>query len=170
MSALILPYKGILPKIHDSAFIAPNACITGDVEIGADSSIWFGVQMRGDVHEIRIGARTNIQDGCVLHGSQGISGCYVGSGVTVGHKAILHACRVEDNAFIGMGTILLDEAVVECGAMVAAGAVVTPKKRVPAGQLWGGNPARYMRDLTQEDLNFFPVSAENYVRLGRDYR
>lgn len=169
MSGFILPYKGILPKIHDSVFVAPNACIAGDVEIGEDSSIWFGVNMRGDVHEIRIGKRTNIQDGAVLHVTRGVSGCYVGDNVTVGHMALLHACRVEDNAFIGMGAIVLDEAVVESGAMVAAGALVPPKKRVPKGELWAGNPARKLRDLTQADLDFFPVSADNYVRLSKEY-
>jgi carbonic anhydrase/acetyltransferase-like protein (isoleucine patch superfamily) len=169
MSGLILPYKGILPRIHESAFIAPNACIAGDVAVGEDSNIWFGVNMRGDVHEIRIGKRTNIQDGCVLHVTRGVSGCYVGDGVTVGHMALLHACTIEDNAFIGMGAIVLDEAVVESGAMVAAGAVVTPRKRVPKGELWAGNPAKKMRDLTQADIDFFPVSADNYVRLSKEY-
>ena len=170
MTGLILPYKGILPKIHEDAWIAPNAAIAGDVEIGADSSIWFGVQMRGDVHEIRIGSRTNIQDGCVLHVTRNVSGCYVGDNVTVGHMALLHACTIESDSFIGMGAIVLDEAVVESGAMVAAGAMVTPGKRVPAGELWAGRPAKFMRKLTKEDLDFFPVSADNYVRLSKDYK
>jgi gamma-carbonic anhydrase len=169
MTGLILPYKGIMPKIHESVFVAPNACIAGDVEIGEDSSIWFGVQMRGDVHEIRIGKRTNIQDGTIIHVTRNVSGTYIGDGVTVGHMALLHACRIEDNAFIGMGAIVLDEAVIEGGAMVAAGAVVTPRKRVPKGELWAGNPARKLRDLTQADLDFFPVSADNYVRLSKEY-
>jgi len=169
MTGLILPYKGIVPKIHKSVFVAPNASIAGDVEIGEDSSVWFGVQMRGDVHEIRIGKRTNIQDGSVLHVTRNVSGCYIGDNVTVGHKALLHACVVESDAFIGMGAIILDEAVVESGAMVAAGALVAPKKRVPKGELWAGNPARKMRDLTQADIDFFPVSAENYVRLSKEY-
>ncbi len=170
MTGLILPYKGILPKIHEDAWIAPNASVAGDVEIGADSSIWFGVQMRGDVHEIRIGSRTNIQDGCVLHVTRNVSGCYVGDNVTVGHMALLHACTIESDSFIGMGAIVLDEAVVESGAMVAAGAMVTPGKRVPAGELWAGRPAKFMRKLTKEDLDFFPVSADNYVRLSKDYK
>lgn len=169
MTGLILPYNGTVPTIHESAFIAPNACIAGDVVIGADASIWFGVNMRGDVHEIRIGSRTNIQDGCVLHVTRGVSGCYVGNNVTVGHMALLHACTVEDDAFIGMGAIVLDEAVVESGAMVAAGALVPPRKRVPKGELWAGNPARKLRDLSQADIDFFPVSAENYVRLSKEY-
>lgn len=169
MSGLILPYKGILPTIHESVFVAPNASIAGDVVIGQESSVWFGVQMRGDVHEIRIGERTNIQDGTIIHVTRKVSGTYIGDGVTIGHKALLHACTIEDNAFIGMGAIILDEAVVESGAMVAAGAVVTPRKRVPKGELWAGNPARKMRDLTQADVDFFPVSADNYVRLSREY-
>ena len=165
----IIPYKGILPKIHDTVFIAHNACVAGDVEIGEDSSIWFGVQMRGDVDVIRIGKRTNIQDGTIIHVTRKVSGTYIGDGVTVGHAAILHACTIHDNAFIGMGAIVMDEVVVESGAMVAAGAVVTPRKRIPSGQLWGGNPAKYMRDLRQDELDFFPVSADNYVRLAKEY-
>lgn len=158
-----------MPTIHESAFIAPNASIAGDVVIGKESSIWFGVQMRGDVHEIRIGERTNIQDGSIIHVTRNVSGTYIGDRVTIGHKALLHACTIEDDAFVGMGAIILDEAVVESGAMVAAGAVVTPRKRVPKGELWAGNPARKMRDLTQADIDFFPVSADNYVRLSREY-
>lgn len=170
MSNFILPYKGILPKIHDTAWVAPNAVVAGDVEIGAESSVWFGVQMRGDVHEIRIGARTNIQDGTVIHVTRKVSGTYIGDGVTIGHMALLHACTIEDNAFVGMGAIVLDEAVIESGAMLAAGAMLTGGKRLPAGELWAGSPAKFMRKLTQADLDFFPVSADNYVRLSREYK
>lgn len=165
----ILPYKKILPKIAKDAWVADNAIVTGDIEIGAESNIWFGVTMRGDVHEIRIGKRTNIQDNSVVHVTRGVSGTYIGDEVTVGHGAIIHACTLKDQAFIGMGAIILDEAVVEEKAMVAAGAVVTPRKVIPTGQLWGGNPARYMRDLTEEEIAFFPKSADNYVRLSKDY-
>lgn len=169
MSNFILPYKGIFPKIHPDAWIAPNAVVAGDVEIGEDSSVWFGVQMRGDVHEIRIGKRTNIQDGTVIHVTRNLSGTYIGDGVTIGHMALLHACTVEDNAFVGMGAIILDEAVVESGAMLAAGAMLTGGKRIPSGELWAGRPAKFMRKLTQEDVDFFPVSADNYVRLSKEY-
>ena len=158
------------PKIHESAWIADNAVVAGDIEIGEDSSVWFGVQMRGDVHEIRIGARTNIQDNAVVHVTRNLSGTYIGDDVTVGHGAILHACRVEDKCLIGMGAIILDEAVIEAGAMVAAGALVPPKKIVKSGQLWGGNPAKYMRDLKAEEVEFLKISADNYVRLSRDYK
>lgn len=167
--ALILPYRGVMPTIDPTAFIADNAVIIGDVHIGAESNIWFGCILRGDVHEIRIGKRTNIQDGSVIHTTRNVSGTYIGDEVTVGHMSLLHACTVETNGFIGMGAIVLDEAVVEGGAMVAAGALVSPKKRVPKGQLWAGRPAKFMRDLTQEDLDFFPVSADNYVKLSREY-
>lgn len=166
----ILPYKNITPKIHDSVWIADNSVVAGDIEIGADSSVWFGVQMRGDVHEIRIGKRTNIQDNAVVHVTRNLSGTYIGDDVTVGHGAILHACRVEDESLIGMGAIILDQAVIEKRAMVAAGALVTPGKIVKSGQLWGGSPARYMRDLTQEELDFLKISANNYVELAKDYK
>ena len=165
----ILPYKNITPIIHDSVWVADNAVVAGDIEIGEDSSVWFGVQMRGDVHEIRIGARTNIQDNAVVHVTRNLSGTYIGDDVTIGHGAILHACRVEDKCLIGMGAIILDEAVIETGAMVAAGALVPPKKVVKSGQLWGGNPAKYMRDLKPEEVEFLKASADNYVRLAAEY-
>lgn len=166
---IILPYRGVMPTIDPSAFIADNAVVIGDVHIGAESNIWFGCILRGDVHEIRIGKRTNIQDGTVIHTTRNVSGTYIGDEVTVGHMSLLHACTIETNAFVGMGAIVLDEAVVEGGAMVAAGALVSPKKRVPKGQLWAGRPAKFMRDLTKDDLDFFPVSADNYVKLSREY-
>lgn len=165
----VLPYKNILPTLGRDVFVAPTASVIGDVVIGDESNIWFGVTIRGDVHEIRIGKRTNIQDGSVIHVTRHVSGTYIGDGVTVGHMALLHACTVGNNAFIGMGAIVLDEAVVEDGAMLAAGAMLTPGKRVPSGELWAGRPAKFMRKLTPEDLSFFPVSADNYVRLAKDY-
>lgn len=165
----VLPYKNILPTLGRDVFVAPTASVIGDVVIGDESNIWFGVTIRGDVHEIRIGKRTNIQDGSVIHVTRHVSGTYIGDGVTVGHMALLHACTVGNNAFIGMGAIVLDEAVVEDGAMLAAGAMLTPGKRVPSGELWAGRPAKFMRKLTPEDLAFFPISADNYVRLAKDY-
>jgi len=166
----VISYKNIYPAIHDSVWIADNSVVAGDIEVGKNSSVWFGVQMRGDVHEIRIGARTNIQDNAVVHVTRNVSGTYIGNDVTVGHGAILHACTVEDECLIGMGAIILDEAVIETGAMVAAGALVPPKKVVKSGQLWGGNPAKYMRDLKEEEVNFLKVSADNYVRLAEEYK
>ena len=170
MSGHILPYQGTLPTIDPSAFIAPTATVIGDTVIGAGTSVWFNCVIRGDVHEIRIGERTNIQDGTVIHVTGGKLGTYIGSGITIGHGAILHACTLEDNCFIGMGAVILDGAVVESGAMVAAGAVVTPGKRVKTGELWGGNPAKLLRQLSLSDTAFFPVSADNYVSLANRYR
>jgi carbonic anhydrase/acetyltransferase-like protein (isoleucine patch superfamily) len=170
MAALILPYRGLAPKIADEAFIAPNAVITGDVEIGADTGIWFGCVIRGDVNHIRIGARTNIQDGTIIHCSRDKFPCLIGDDITVGHGAILHACVLEDGCFVGMGATVMDGARVESGAMVAAGALVTPGKLVKKGELWAGNPAKPMRALTEAELAFFPVSAEHYVNLARDYK
>jgi carbonic anhydrase/acetyltransferase-like protein (isoleucine patch superfamily) len=170
MAALILPYRGLAPKIAEEAFIAPNAVITGDVEIGADTGIWFGCVIRGDVNHIRIGARTNIQDGTIIHCSRDKFPCLIGDDITVGHGAILHACVLEDGCFVGMGATVMDGARVESGAMVAAGALVTPGKLVKKGELWAGNPAKPMRALTEAELAFFPVSAEHYVNLARDYK
>ncbi len=167
---MLLPYRDILPTIDDSAWIAENAAVIGDVEIGEESNIWFGCTVRGDVNDIKIGKRTNIQDNSVIHVTRKLSGTYIGDEVTVGHGAILHACTIGNRAFIGMGACVMDEAVVEDGAMVAAGALVTPKKVVKSGQLWGGSPARYMRDLTDEEVTFLGVSADNYVRLAKEYK
>ncbi|WP_207479045.1 gamma carbonic anhydrase family protein [Arenibaculum pallidiluteum] len=158
-----------MPVVAPSVFLAPTSIVIGDVEIGADSGIWFGSVLRGDVNEIRIGARTNIQDGTIIHVASRGQGTYVGDDVTVGHAAVLHACTVESSAFIGMKACVMDDVVVETQAMVAAGALVTPGKRVPRGQLWAGSPARHLRDLTEEELAFFPVSAAHYVELARSY-
>lgn len=167
--ALILPYKGITPQIDPSAFVAANAAIVGDVTIGAESGIWFNCTLRGDVNKIIIGARSNIQDGTVIHESSFGLPCVIGDDVTVGHMALLHACTVGDGAFIGMKACVMDGAVVEAGAMVAAGALVAPGKRVPAGQLWAGSPARFMRDLTDKDREMMRWSAAHYVKLAKDY-
>lgn len=159
-----------MPKIAEDAYIAPGAVIIGDVEIGSQSGVWFGAVIRGDVNFIRIGERTNIQDGTVIHVTRKTGPTRIGSGVTIGHSVLLHACTIEDDAFIGMHSTVMDDAVVEENAMVAAGALVNPRKRVPTGQIWGGNPAQYLRDMKQAELDFIPVSADNYVRLAEEYR
>lgn len=170
MTGHILPYQGTLPTIAPDVYVAPNATVIGDVVIGAGTSIWFNCVIRGDVHEIRIGERTNVQDGTIIHVTAGGNGTYIGSDITIGHGAILHACTLGDGCFIGMGAIVLDGAVVEAGAMVAAGAVVTPGKRVKTGELWGGNPAKLLRELSEKDKGFFAVNAVNYVALSQRYK
>jgi carbonic anhydrase/acetyltransferase-like protein (isoleucine patch superfamily) len=166
---IILPYKGIYPKIAPDVFIAENAVITGDVTIGSGSSIWFGVVIRGDVMPIVIGERTNIQDNSVIHVTRKIGATHIGSNVTIGHAVMLHACTVEDNAFIGMRATMLDHSHVASGGMLAAGAILTPRKKVAANELWAGNPAQLMRMMRQDEIDFIPQSAENYVRLAQEY-
>jgi len=171
---LILPWKGIMPRIAADAFIAPNATVIGDVEIGSLSSIWFGVVIRGDVSRIRIGARTNIQDLAVVHvssqGGEGGTPAIIGDDALVGHSAIVHGCTVEDGAFIGMASTVLDGAVVEREAMVAAGALVGPRKRIPSRELWAGAPARFMRKLTDADIAGFRENCAQYAENGAIYR
>ncbi|TAL04337.1 MAG: gamma carbonic anhydrase family protein [Rhodospirillaceae bacterium] len=175
-SPLIIPWNGVWPRIAADAFIAPNATIIGDVEIGAQSSIWFNVVVRGDVSHIRIGARTNLQDNTVVHvtsagGKGGASvPTIIGNDVLVGHGAIIHACTIEDGSFIGLAATVLDGAVVESKGMVAAGAVVSPGKRVPSGELWAGTPAKFMRKLTDADFAHIKRGTSNYVEVGNLYR
>ncbi|TAL28362.1 MAG: gamma carbonic anhydrase family protein [Alphaproteobacteria bacterium] len=166
---ILMPFKNVLPRIGKNVFIAPNVPVIGDVEIGDDSSIWFNCVVRGDVNDIKIGKRTNIQDGTVIHVSNSLQGTYIGDEVTVGHMALLHACTIGDGAFVGMMACVMDGAVVEKGAMVAAGALVTPGKRVPSGQLWGGAPARFMRNMTEQEKKYLPWSADHYVNLAKEY-
>lgn len=168
--AIILPYRGVYPTIDPDAFIAPGAVVAGDVHIGPFSNVWFGCVIRGDVNSIRIGARTNIQDGTVIHVTRDTGPTVIGSGITIGHRALLHACRLEDACFIGMGAVLLDFSVVECGGFLAAGALLTPHKRVPGGQMWAGNPARYFRALKPEEVEYIPRSAQHYIDLSMDYK
>jgi carbonic anhydrase/acetyltransferase-like protein (isoleucine patch superfamily) len=174
-SPLILSYrgeyspKGVSPTISPQAFIAPGAAVIGDVHIGAESGVWFGCVVRGDVNTVRIGNRTNIQDGTIIHVTRKNGPTSIGSNVTIGHCALLHACTLEDACFIGMRATLMDGVVVESGAWVGAGALVTPGKRVLKGQVWMGSPAKYVRDLTPEEQAFIPVSAEYYVRHAAEY-
>lgn len=158
-----------MPKIHSAAFIAPGAVVIGDVEIGAETNVWFGCVIRGDVNTIRIGARTNIQDGTVVHVTRKTGPTVIGSGITIGHSALLHACTLEDNCFVGMRATVMDGAVVESGAMLAAGALVTPGKRIPTGQLWAGSPAKYFRAMTEEEKAYISISAKHYVELAKEY-
>ena len=176
----IFSYRGIMPRIDKSSFIAHNAVITGDVKIAKNSGVWYGCVLRGDVTKIEIGENTNIQDNCVLHGTRpnhaqnktGSEGApvIVGNSVTIGHSAIIHACIIEDNAFVGMGSIIMDLARIEQYGMLAAGAVLTPKKIVKSGEIWAGNPAKFFRQMTQIEKDYIKVSAQNYIELANEYR
>lgn len=176
----LISYRNILPKIDDTAFIAKDAIISGDVIIGKNSGIWFGCVIRGDVTKITIGDFTNIQDKTILHGTRanhaqnktGSDGAPVSIGnyVTIGHNAIIHACTIENYCFIGMGSIIMDLAIVKEFGMLAAGAVLTPGKIVGSGEIWAGNPAKFFRKMTQSEIDYIKISAENYVELAMDYK
>ena len=165
----LLPYKNKLPKVDPSAFIAQNAILIGDVEIATNVGIWYGCVIRGDVNDIKIGEGTNIQDLSMIHCAERGQGTYLGRGITVGHSAVLHACTVEDNAFIGIQACVMDDCIVETGAMVAAGALVTPGKIVKANEVWAGSPAKKLRDINQKDLDFFDINRQRYQRLAYEY-
>jgi carbonic anhydrase/acetyltransferase-like protein (isoleucine patch superfamily) len=166
---LVRGFRGKRPRIDPSAFVADNATIIGDVEIGARSSIWFGAVLRGDVFHIRVGEDTSIQDNSVLHVTHGRYATLVGSRVTVGHGVTLHGCTVGNSCIIGMGAILLDQAEVGDQCIVGAGALVTSGTRIPPGHLAVGSPARVKRELTDEELAWLDASAAHYVQLARDY-
>lgn len=171
----LIPFNGILPKVHDTAFIAPGCQIIGDVEIGAEASIWFNCVLRGDVNSIRIGARTNIQDGTIIHcdGDYDGTGGYpthIGADALVGHLCMLHGCTIEDGGYVGLGATVMNGCIIESGGMLAAGALLTPGKRLPAGQLWTGRPARYQRDLSEAETESNRVGIKHYVTNGQNYR
>jgi len=166
----ILPFKGVWPTIAADAFIAPNATIIGDVVIGARSSIWFNCVLRGDVNYIRVGERTNIQDGTIVHVATSDGPTIIGDDVLIGHAAIIHGCHLNDACFVGMASTVMDDAVVETGAMVAAGALISPNKRVPSGQLWAGAPARFLRDLKPEEIARMKVQTARYADLAAEYK
>jgi carbonic anhydrase/acetyltransferase-like protein (isoleucine patch superfamily) len=170
MSGLIVAHKDLVPRVDPTAFIAATATLVGDVEIAANASIWFGCILRGDGPGIRIGENSNLQDGTVVHvAARGLM-TVVGRNVTVGHMVLLHACEVQDGAFVGMHSTVLDGAVIESGAMVAAGALIPPGKIVRRGELWAGNPGRKLRDLTEKDYENFKRVVAGYVELAKSYR
>lgn len=164
-------FEGIQPTLHPTVYIDATALVCGSVTIGADSSIWPMTVVRGDINSIEIGARTNIQDGSVLHVThdsefaEGGMPLRIGNDVTVGHKAVLHACTIEDGCLIGMGAIVLDGAVVRAGAIIGAGALVAPGKDLEGGYLYVGAPARRARELSEKEKRFLKYSAKHYVRL-----
>lgn len=167
---LVLPFGDRHPVIAPDVFVAPNAAVIGDTEIGARSSIWFGVTLRGDVNSIRIGSDTNIQDGSVVHVTRARFSTVIGSGVTIGHLALVHGCTLEDNCFVGMQSTVMDGCVIESEGMLAAGALLTPGKRIGAGELWAGRPAKLMRRLNADELRNISETAAHYARLGGAYR
>lgn len=170
MSRVILPYNGRSPIIADDVFIAPNTSIIGDVTIGAGSSVWFGTTIRGDVMSIQIGERTSIQDGSVVHATEGWAPTLVGDDCVVGHKVILHGCTVGDRVLVGMGACILDAAKIGNDVIIGAGSLVTTKKEIPDGVLVMGSPAKIIRPLTDADRASILGGAAHYVKKSIDYR
>jgi len=167
--AIVRSFQGKTPVLGTEVFLADNAVLVGDVEVGARSSIWFGAVLRGDVFHIRIGEETSIQDNSVVHVTHGRNATLVGSRVTVGHAVTLHGCVIRDRCIIGMGSTILDNAEIGERCIVGAGALVTPGTRIPPGTLALGAPARPKRDLTQDELEWIEFSAKHYVDLARNY-
>lgn len=166
---MIRPFNNIEPKIHKTAFIADEALVIGDVEIGEDSSVWFGSVVRGDVNFIRIGARTNIQDMTVIHVSSNTHSTVLEDEITVGHRVVLHGCHVESGCLIGIGAILMDGVRVGRNSLVAAGSLLTPGTQLPPNSLVMGSPAKVKRILTAEELAYLDKSWRNYVELKKNY-
>ena len=163
------PFKETEPRLGRRVFLAPSAYLTGAVEVADDVSFWFHTAARGDVHWIKIGDGTNVQDGTILHVTHEQFPLSIGKGVTIGHSAMVHGCTVEDHALIGIGARVLDGAVIESFAQVAAGAVVAPGTRVPSGHLVMGIPARVERPLTEEEKNNILEIRDRYVAMKDEY-
>lgn len=160
----IFPYLGKYPRLAPDVFLASGAKIIGDVEIGEGSSVWYNTIIRGDVHYIKIGSLTNVQDLCMLHVTNGKFSLNIGSKVTIGHSVTLHGCTLKDLSLIGIGAVVLDGALIEERSMVAAGAVVRPGFVVPTGKLAAGVPAKIIRDLTDSEMAEFEISAHRYKK------
>ncbi len=172
----ITPHHGCTPQLATGAWAHPHATVIGEVHLGADSSVWPGAVIRGDVNRINIGAATNIQDGSVLHVSHKTEAdplggpLMIGARVTVGHTVILHACTIEDECLIGMGSIILDRAVIKSRVLLGAGSLVPEGKVLESGYLYLGRPAKQIRMLTDQELAYFEYSARHYVQLAQSYQ
>jgi carbonic anhydrase/acetyltransferase-like protein (isoleucine patch superfamily) len=167
---MIRPYRGVVPTIAASAYIDQSAQVIGDVTVGERSSIWPNVTARGDVHSIRIGSETNIQDNCVLHCDAPLFPLEIGDRVTVGHLVMLHGCTIEDDCLIGIGAVVLNGAKIGSGSVIAAGAVVPEGMEIPSGSMVMGLPAKVKRQLTDEERVRFRTNAQHYVEAARIYR
>jgi len=166
---MLLPHRERLPQIADSAFVEDSARVIGDVTLGDKSSVWFNVVIRGDVNFIRIGARTNVQDGTVIHVTRDTHPTVIGDDVTIGHNVTLHGCTVKDRCLIGMGAVVLDGAIIGEDSMIAAGSVVAPGTVVPPRTLAVGAPARPKRPLSDQEVSHLAASAGNYIEYMKDY-
>ena len=165
----VFSLDGVTPTIADDAFIAPTAAVIGDVVIGSETGIWFHCLVRGDMNAIRIGARTNIQDGSIIHVDSGEFSTFIGDDVTVGHNAVIHACTLKNRAFVGIGATVLDGAVIEEGGMLAAGGLLTPGKVIGPNEMWTGSPAKLRRVMDTAERSRFDRNATVYRDLARQF-
>ncbi|WP_426958081.1 gamma carbonic anhydrase family protein [Muricoccus radiodurans] len=170
MSGPLYPFDGQWPRLHATAFVAPSASVIGDVEIGEASSVWYGCVLRADTNFIRIGARSNIQDGTIVHVARGTIPAIIGDEVTVGHACIVHACTLKDRAFVGMGATVLDGAVIEEGGMLGAGGLLPPGKKIGPNELWLGSPAKLVRVMSAEERAGWDRTAHHYAELAQRHR
>ena len=174
--ATVLPFGGKTPRIHDSAFIAPGARIIGDVTIGPEASVWYNCVLRGDIHRIEVGARSNVQDGTVIHvegprpeasvPTEGLP-TIIGEDCVIGHMAVVHGATLEDRAFVGMGAVAMDDSRISSGAMLAAGALLSPGKVIPPGEIWVGRPAKYLRTQDEAQMAKIRFQTERYCALAQ---
>ena len=169
MSMSVLSFNNKRPKIGQDCFLASSSMVIGDVEIGSCSSIWFGTVIRGDVFHIRIGYETNIQDNSIIHVTSNKNPTLIGNRVTVGHSVTLHGCTVKDHVLIGIGSIVMDQSEIEEWSILAAGSVVKPGTKIQSGKLWGGLPAKEIRDINEGERGWIEDLAGNYVKLSRQY-
>lgn len=168
--ALIKPVRGIQPVIGNNCFLADNATIVGEVTMGDSCTVWFNAVVRGDVHSITIGDRTNIQDGAVIHCTYQKAATVIGSDVSVAHNAIVHGCTLHDRVLIGMGAIVMDHAVVQTGSIVAAGAVVLQGTIIEVGSIWAGNPAKFIKQVSSEQTEMIIRTANNYIKYAEWFK
>ena len=167
---MLRPYRGLLPRVHPSAFIDDSAQVIGDVEIGEESSVWMCVVIRGDVNRIRIGRRSNIQDGTVVHVMKDTHATVIGDNVTIGHAAVVHGCTIEDRCLVGMAAILLNGVTVGSGSIIAAGTLLPEGTQVPPRSLVMGSPGKVRRTLSDTDLDEIQMYADRYVAYRLDYQ
>ena len=170
MSGPLYPFRGRWPSIHEGAFVAPSASVIGDVTLEEGASVWYGCVLRGDTNFIRICARSNVQDGTIVHVNAGTMPAVIGADVTIGHACIIHACTLEDRAFVGMGATVLDKAVIREGGMLGAGGLLAPGKVIGPNELWLGSPARLVRVMSAEERAGWDRTAPHYVELAKEHR
>ena len=170
MGYKLVDYKNLSPNIHETAYLADGVVIAGDVTIQEHANIWFNSVIGGDVAKVTIGKNTNIQDGTIIHTSRFDGTTHIGSNITIGHMALIHACSIEDNAFIGMQSTVMDKSIVEEYGFLGAGSLLSPGKIVRKNEMWIGRPAKFVRMITDQEREFMQGNLQNYLDLAKAYK